>query len=255
MQRRTHLVGKVFGKARQLDKAVGQARQHLVERCAQLLQLLRFFQRRRCQLHRHVLLQAPHVDGGGLLRHQPHRPQRALADQPAQYKRQQRPAGQRRPQGHAVAGQHALALGQHLGGDHGEPAVALPDVDPRQPRRLAGSDIGEADRGRGRQGRQRQAARIDSDQQLPLGVEHPQGVVAVAQHVGVQLRAPAQRLDTVAVGDQRAHAIDPACQRDVVAPRQLACQGPVQEHADGPQQQRACQGKPQRQAHAQRTGR
>lgn len=75
-----------------------------------------------------------------------------------------------------------------------------------------------------RQRRHRQALQIDLDQKSARTVEHPQQALAVAQRVGVELRVLAQRLDAVAVANQRAHALDPAHQGIVVAPGDLTRQ-------------------------------
>ncbi|MNN11263.1 hypothetical protein D3C81_1242160 [compost metagenome] len=245
-QRRAHLVGEILGEARQLGEAVLQARQHLVQRRAQAAQLADLPDLVEAQV------QVLHVDGPRPRRQLTQRAQAAQADQPTEQEGQQRPGGQRQPEFQPVGGEHLAALGEQLAGDQGQAAALVLDVQPGQPRRLGRQGVAQLHRRPARQLRHGQCGGVDLDQHLPVVADDPQQAVAIAQHVGVQLRPLAQRLDARAVVEQRAHAFQAPEQGLVVAPGDFPLQRLVQVEADGAEQQHADQGEQQRQAQAQR---
>jgi len=193
-------------------------------------------------------VQVLHVDRQGLTRQPAHRAQRAPADQPAEHGCQQRADTQRPPQLGAIGTQHLFALAQQAPGHQRQPRLAG-QLSPGQTRV---ADIPQRHRIGGRQWRNRQTGRVDLDQRAPLGIQQPEQAVAVAQHVLVQLRPLAQRVDAGAVVQQRLHALQPAEQRLVVAPDDLAFQRAVQVEADGAEQHHRDEGEGQCQAQAER---
>ena len=244
---RAHLVRQVFGKARQPAKAVLQPRKHLVQRLAQLLQLLHLLHALQPQV------QVLHIDGGGACGQPAHRAQAALADRPAQGKGQQRAGAQRQPEFEPVGGQHVCPLGQQLARHQRERLPFVHHMLPGQPGRFTAFGVLavlQLHCAAGWQHGRCHLHRVDFNQRPARAVQHPQQVALVAQHVGVELGALAQRLNAVAVANQRAHALDPADQRLVVAPGNLARQRLVQVQAQRAQQQHADQGKHQRQPQA-----
>ena len=196
-------------------------------------------------------VQVLHINRRRPRRQPPHRAQPALADRPAQPKRQQRARTQRQPQFQPVRGQHLRALGQQLAGHQRQWLALVHDVLPRQPCRRRAGAVLQLHPGAGGQQRHRHLQRVDFDQRLAGAAQHPQQVALVAQHVGVELRALAQRLDALAVANQRAHALDAPDQRGVVAPSHFARQRLVQIKPQRAQQQHADQGKHQREAQRQ----
>jgi len=241
-ERRAHLVGEVLAEARQPREALFQPIEHLVHSRTQRLQLAghgRFIE---------AQVQVLHVDGQGLAGQVTHRAQGAPADQPAEQGRQQGAEAQRPPELGAVGGQHLLALGQHAPGHQCQPRLTR-QPPPGQPRAFG---IAQRRGVAGRQWRYRQPRRVDFDQCASLRIEQPEQAVAIAQHVLVQLRPLAQRLDAGAVLQQRLHALQPAKQRLVVTPADLALQRAVQIQADGTEQHHRDQGESQRQAQAER---
>jgi hypothetical protein len=191
------------------------------------------------------------VDGADLLRQPPHWPQAPGCNNGPQPEGQQAAQGQQDQQLIAVGGQHLLALGQQAAGDELQAIRAIALGAPSQAVRRRPADAAPLHTGHRRQRGRRQANRVDLNQHAAASVEHPEQAVAVAQHVGVELRPALERRNAAGVAEQVAHALQATAQGLVVAPRQLGIKCAQGQQANTAEQQQADDGETQRQTQAQ----